>query len=1084
MLNRLFAAAAACLALSTPGLGHAEPAAEAPKWDVSNPMTPSHDVSLDLTTGTWLSLSVSPDGKEIVFDLLGDLYVMPITGGEPKALTTGIAWDMQPTYSPNGRWIAFTSDRGGGDNVWVINRDGTNPHQVSKESFRLLSQPAWSPDSEYIVARKHFTSTRSLGAGEMWLYHRSGGDGLQLTKRRTEQKDSGEPVFAPDGKHLYFSDDSTPGGVFQYSKDPNKQIYVIQRLNRTTGEVEPFVTGPGGSIRPTPSPDGKSLAFIRRVRYKSTLYVMDLASGRETPLYDGLDRDMQETWAVHGVYPTMAWTPDNKSLVFWAGGKIKRIDVATTTVTDIPFHIKTTRQIQDALRFPVDVAPKDFKVRMLRWTEVSPKGDKVVYQALGKLWIKDLAAGGAPRRLTRQTSHDEYYPTWSRDGKSIAYTTWSDADYGTVRVVSASGGEGKVITAQPGHYLEPAFSPDGKTVVYRAVTDGYLTPAIWGRNTGLFAVASRGGASVKINKDGLQPQFGKASDRVYFMTSDDDDKRAFKSSRLDGSDVRTHLLSEFAAEYALSPDESFVAWTERFNAYVMPFVTTGRTIDLSPKTTSLPVTKVTRDAGNYIHWSGDGQKLWWSLGPDLYSRTLKDSFAFVDGAPSTLPKPPEAGTDISFTQAYAAPSGRIAVTGGRIITMKGEEVIEDGVVLIQGNRIEAVGPRASVTVPADAKVIDATGKTLMPGMVDVHWHGSMGSDQIIPQHSWVDYAALAFGVTTIHDPSNDSAEIFAHSELAKAGDRVAPRIFSTGTILYGAKSPFTAVIESLEDARSTLRRMQAIGAFSVKSYNQPRRDQRQQVVQAARELKMMVVPEGGSLFEHDMSMVVDGHTGLEHTLPPAKIYEDVKQLWSQTKVGYTPTLVVAYGGSSGENYWYQHSDVWADPRLSKFVPRRILDSVSRRRVMQPDDEWNHIDIAAAAKQLNDLGVSVQLGAHGQRESLGAHWELWMMGQGGMSNLQALRVATLNGARYLGLDKDIGSLEAGKLADLLVLDANPLENLRNSISVHYTIANGRVFDAQTMNEVGKPARAPFWFESSGGEAWAAGVTEARANGHED
>ncbi|WP_405041509.1 TolB family protein, partial [Phenylobacterium sp.] len=292
--------------VATPSL---EKAADKPKWDVNAPPGATREVPIDVTTGTWMSLDVSPDGREVIFDLLGDLYVMPIGGGEARALTTGMAWDMHPAYSPNGRWIAFTSDRGGGDNIWIVDRDGSNPRQVTKETFRLLTQPDWTPDSEYIVARKHFSSTRSLGAGEMWLYHRSGGEGLQLTKKRTEQKDSGEPAFSPDGRYLYFSDDATAGGVFEYSKDVNTQIYVIQRLDREKGEVEPFVTGPGGSIRPTPSPDGKSLAFIRRVRYKSTLYVMDLTSGRETPIFDGLDRDMQETWAIHGVYPSMAWTP-------------------------------------------------------------------------------------------------------------------------------------------------------------------------------------------------------------------------------------------------------------------------------------------------------------------------------------------------------------------------------------------------------------------------------------------------------------------------------------------------------------------------------------------------------------------------------------------------------------------------------------------------------------------------------------------------------------------------------------------------------------------------------------------------------
>lgn len=1061
--------------VATPSL---EKPADKPKWDVNAPPGPTREVPIDVTSGTWMSLDVSPDGREVVFDLLGDLYVIPIGGGEARALTTGMAWDMHPAYSPNGRWIAFTSDRGGGDNIWIVDRDGSNPRQVTKETFRLLSQPDWTPDSEYIVARKHFSSTRSLGAGEMWLYHRSGGEGLQLTKKRTEQKDSGEPAFSPDGRYLYFSDDATPGGVFEYSKDVNGQIYVIQRLDREKGEVEPFVTGPGGSIRPTPSPDGKSLAFIRRVRYKSTLFVMDLASGRETAIFDGLDRDMQETWAIHGVYPSMAWTPDNKALVVWAGGKIKRVEVASRAVAKIPFHVKASRTIQEAVRFPVEVAPKDFKVKMLRWTEVNPAGDKVVYQALGHLWIKDLKSGAAPRRLTRQSDHFEFYPAWSRDGRSIVYTTWNDQDFGTVRVVPAGGGEGRVVSSQPGHYLEPAFSPDGATIVYRAVSDGFLTSAMWGREPGLYAIPSKGGGKpALVSKGGVQPQFGATGDRVFFMTFEAENKRALKSAKLDGSEERSHLLSEFAAEYAISPDEKWVAWTERFNAYVMPFARTGKSVDISPKAAALPVTRVTQDAGYFLHWSGDARKLWWSEGPELFSRDLKDAFAFVDGAPKELPKPAEHGTDISFTQAYAAPTGRTALTGARIVTMKGDEVIADGVVVLNGNRIEAVGPRGSVTVPAGAKLIDVAGKTIMPGIIDVHWHGSMGSDQLIPQQSWVNYVSLAFGVTTIHDPSNDSGEIFAHSELAKAGAVVGPRIFSTGTILYGAKAPFTAQIDSLDDARSTLRRMAAIGAFSVKSYNQPRREQRQQILAAARELKMMVVPEGGSLFEHDMSMVVDGHTGVEHSIPPAAIYDDVLQLWPATKVGYTPTLIVAYGGPFGENYWYAHTDVWADPRLSKYVPRRILDARARRPVKAPEEEYNHINIARMVKALADKGVSVQLGAHGQREGLGAHWEMWMMAQGGMTPMQVLKAATLDGAAYLGMDRDLGSLEPGKLADLLVLDADPLADIRNSTSIRYTVANGRVYDAMSMEELGGKAKKPFWFELPGAEGWGVGSTAA-------
>ncbi|MBU8898427.1 amidohydrolase family protein [Corallococcus sp. M34] len=1056
-------------------------------WKVDAPGFPATQATIDVRQGTWMSVDVSPSGDELVFDLLGDLYTLPMAGGEARPLTSGVAWDMQPRYSPDGKSIAFTSDRGGGDNIWVMNRDGSNARAVTHETFRLLNSPTWSPDGQFIVARKHFTGRRSLGAGEMWMYHRSGGDGVQLTERPTEQKDVGEPAYSrPDGRYVYFSQDVTPGKTFEYNKDPNGEIYVIQRLDLETKEIEPFVTGPGGSIRPTPSPDGKQLAFVRRVRGQSVLYVTDVASGAERPLYDRLDRDMQETWAIHGVYPAMAWTPDARALVFWAGGGLHRIDVASKQVTDIPFHVKGTRTLFSSLRFPQKVAPERFSVKMLRWVQVSPDGKKVVYQALGKLYVKDLPSG-TPRRLTKQEEHLEFYPSFSRDGRSIVYTTWDDEQLGAVRVASAAGGEGRVVTTHPGYYVEPAFSPDGKAIVFRATGDGYLMPGQWSRETGLFVLPTTGGPARKLTRDGEQPHFGARSDRVYFLEVEEKEKedvRTLKSIALDGSHERSHLKSGGALEMRVSPDERWVAFREDYNAYVTPFPRGAKDAAVGPDAKSLPVAKVSRDAGEYLHWSGDSQRLHWSLGPQLFTRALKDTFSFVEGAPEKLPPVAEQGVDISFQAKTDVPEGTLALVGGRVITMKGDEVLEQGVVVVKGNRIVAVGPVGQVQVPADAKVVDVKGKTLMPGLVDVHWHGSMGVSGLMPEQSWVHAASLAYGVTTLHDPSNNSETIFSASEMGKAGLFTAPRIFSTGTILYGAAgADYHVNIETLDDARAHLRRMQALGAFSVKSYNQPRRDQRQKILQAARELKMMVVPEGGSLLQHNLTMVVDGHTGVEHSLPVARLYDDVRQLWSQSQVGYTPTLGVAYGGVMGENYWYQKTNVWEEERLLSFVPRRVVDARSRRRNMVPDDEFNHFSTARGARELNDAGVSVQLGAHGQREGLAAHWELAMLGQGGMKPLQALRVGTLNGARYLGLDQDLGSLEVGKLADLIVMDRNPLEDLGNTKSVRLTMVNGRLFDAATLDEVGtrQRKRARFFFEKDGNDGWSPRAT-SHANTH--
>lgn len=1017
------------------------------KWDVNHPPGKAYSADIDVSQGTWMNVDVSPDGKTIVFDLLGDLYLMPISGGEAKALTHTIAWEMQATFSPDGKRIAFTSDQGGGDNIWIMDIDGTNQTQVTKESFRLLNSPSWSPDGNYIAAKKHFTSRRSLGAGEIWLYHNAGGTGLQLNKRPNDQKDIGEPSFSPDGKKVYFSRDSTPGAVFEYSKDSNRIIYEIFSIDRRDGKITKEVSGMGGAVRPTPSPDGKYLAFIKRIRNQSSLFLKDLNTGIEIPIYKKLDRDMQETWAIHGVYPSISWTPDSQNLIFWAGGKLHNLDRVTQVAKEIPFHVKTTREMRKAVRFEVDPGPDSFTTKMLRWVQVRADGKQVLFQALGQLYTRNLPDGKA-KPLTRSKDEMAFYPAYSKDGKWIVYTSWSDNQQGAVKKIRSTGGKSQTLTRQPGKYIAPNFSPDGKRVVYQKVTKGRLLSSAYDLNPGIYQVSAKGGKSQLITDIGSDPFYAPSGDRV-FIKRYADKKTQLVSVNLDGLDPVIHASSQWASEFNLSPDGQYLSFKERYQIYVVPFTDAAKTIELSPKATNLPLIKITRSGGNNLSWSHNSDQVNWSLGAKLYQAKLPAISEWkAEQKDLSIVEIP-----LGFKVQSDKPRGNTLLSGARIISMNGDQVIEEGDLLIEDNRIKAVGKKGSLKVPDNAKIISLNGKTIIPGLVDVHWHGSQGSNQITPQQNWMNLASLAFGVTTIHDPSNDTGEIFASAELARKGLVVAPRIFSTGRILYGAEASITAEINNLDDASQHLQRLKQQGAFSVKSYNQPRRDQRQQVLEAARASQMMVVPEGGSTFQHNLTMIIDGHTGIEHSIPVAAIYDDVKQLWTQSKTGYTPTLVVAYGGIWGENYWYQQTEVWKHPLLSRYVPKEILYPRAIRRPMAPIEDFNHFNIARVAAQLQGIGVSVQLGAHGQREGLGSHWEMWMFAQGGMTPLEVIRAGTLDGAKYIGMDKYIGSIEIGKLADLAILDRNPLQDIYATDQVHMVMINGRLYESGSMNEVG-------------------------------
>lgn len=1052
------------LAISFSSSIHAQ---ENSKWNVEKPTGQLKAINFSTTEGTWMNLDVSPDGNSIVFDLLGDIYKMPVTGGNAELIAGGLAWEVQPRFSPDSKYISYTSDKDGGDNIWIMNSDGSGKKAITKEDFRLLNNAVWTADSKYLIARKHFTGHRSLGAGELWMYHVSGGfDGIQLTKRKNDQQDLGEPNISPDGKSVFFSEDVSPGPYFQYNKDPNGEIYKIKKLNFEDGSIESVAGGAGGAVRPQISPDGKMLAYVKRVKLKSQLFVQNLETGEEFPVYEDLSRDQQETWAIFGVYPNFNWLPDNQTIVFYAKGKIRKVDIITQLNEEIPFSVNVKQNISEALRFEQQVFKDEFDVKMIRQLVTSPDGKKIAFNAAGYIYIKDLP-NGKPERITNGTDW-EFEPNFSPDGNTIVYTTWNDELRGAIMKLNLKSKTSEKLSQENGFYYTPKFNSKGDLVVYRKGVGNNVLGYTFGKNPGIYTMTINGDNVKLVSKEGIKPQFSNNDSRIYFQTTENS-KKAFKSCDINGGKSRTHYISEYANEFILSPDDKWLAFNELYQVYLTPFINNASGIELSSKNKAFPLRKITRDAGSYIHWSKDSRAIHWTLGPKYFKKEIKDAFDFADGSKEKSTSD-TIGLDINLKLKADVPIGKIALKGARIISMKGDEIIETGTIIIDRNKIIAIGKEIDISIPSDARVYNLYGKTIMPGMVDVHAHLNTSPDGISPQQDWSYYANLAYGVTTSHDPSSNTEMAFSQSEMLKSGRLIGPRVYSTGTILYGADGDFKAVINDLDDARSHLKRMQAVGAFSVKSYNQPRRSQRQQIIQAARELKMEVMPEGGSTFFTNMNMIADGHTGIEHNIPVVPVYKDVTEFWNASKTAYTPTLIVSYGSQFGENYWYDRTNVWENQKLIEFTPRPVLDSRSRRRTTSEYGDYGHIEVSKAVNQIAKGGTKINIGAHGQLQGLGAHWELWMLEQGGMKPFDILKAATIHGASYLGMDKEIGSLEKGKLADLIVLNDNPLEDIRNSEKIQYVMINGRLFDAESMSELSdtvKP-RSKFWWQYNNAE----------------